>query len=245
MRSAIVGTLFACIFSSGAFAAASVKANGPSEHHAAPDQPTQVPPAAPNSGPAAFTPHTVQAPSAFALNAPAAGSANTTGKTVTACHNSSVFGAVLSPKAILLQGFTCFKDQEGSAAPSVGSQDIALGGCPLASTTDAHKAGCEWDVALNVQFANPADADKMKRGRLVRLGGKFVLVKRQQADYVTVQNAKIQFLDYFWSSRPNFAGAAPSRGPGIAPFYTAQPPSMPAGNSASGIPFGQIAGIGN
>jgi beta-lactamase regulating signal transducer with metallopeptidase domain len=167
-------------------------------------------------------------------------------ETVTACRNSSVFGAVLSSKAILLQGFTCFKDQVGSAAPkSVGPQDIALGGCPLASTTDAHKPGCDWDVALNVRLADPADADKMKSGKLVRLSGKFLLTRRQQSSYLTVENAKIQFVDYFWSSRPSFARAAPASGQNLAPFFMPQAPSMQAGNSASGIPFGQIAGIGN
>jgi beta-lactamase regulating signal transducer with metallopeptidase domain len=212
----------------------------PFDRHAEADQP--APDA--NSEPAAFTPHTVQAPAISALNALAVESAKSaSSETIIACQNSSVFGAVLSPKAILLQGFTCFKDH-GSAASSVGAQDIALGNCPLASTTDAHKPGCDWDVALNVQLADAADADKMKKGRLVRLAGNFVLTRRQGGDYLTVQNAKIQFLDYFWSSRPDFAAKAPPTGPNLAPFFTPQPPTISAGGSASGIPYGHIAGIG-
>jgi hypothetical protein len=154
-----------------------------------------------------------------------------------------VFGAVLSSKAVLLQGFTCFGNQDATAAASDGPHDIALGGCPLASTTDAHKKACNWDVALNVQLAEPGDADKMKTGKLVRLGGKFILTHRQGGDYLTVEDAKIQFVDYFWSVRPHFARAAPSGAENIPPFYT-PPTTMPSGNSASGDPFGTIHGIG-
>jgi hypothetical protein len=107
---------------------------------------------------------------------------------------------------------------------------------------DAHKPGCDWDVALNVRLADPADAGKMKKGRLVRLGGKFLLTRRQQSGYLAVENAKIEFVDYFWSLRPSFARAAPASGPNIAPFYTARAPSMPAGNSALAFRSGRWPG---
>jgi hypothetical protein len=209
----------------------------PFDRHAEADQPQQVPSLPPNSEPASFTPHAVQAPSVFASNAsinvPPAGP-----EIVTPCRNSSVFGRVMSPAAIEMQGFACFTDANGNGS-SLGPYDIALGQCPLASTSEAHKTGCAWDVTLNVRLADKGDAAKMQPGKLVRLGGNFSVVRKGQAPYLVLENGKVLFVDFFWSGK-NLPGAD------ISPFFTGGVgPSMSAGNAASGDPFGQIHGIGN
>ena len=167
---------------------------------------SNVPPAAtvPPNDPtvASMAPVFVQAP----LIDPAAAPAKTGPETVTACRNASVFGRVISSKAIQMQGFTCFGDANSSAASAPGSHDIALGSCPLASTTSAHKPDCKWDVALNVHLADAADAGKMQTGKLVRLGGDFHLVRRDAADYLVVDKAKILFLDNFWTASRRWRG---------------------------------------
>jgi hypothetical protein len=160
--------------------------------------------------------------------------------TVYPCRNQSVFGWVYSPKAIQLQGFTCFLEGAGASA-----HDISLGACPLASTTNAHKIGCDWDVALNVRLADPADAARMQRGKLVRLGGDFRLTRRGQSNYITVEHAKVLFVDYFRGGWAPLGSPSPAGAPEIGPFTASAPNTMSTGNSASGDAFGQIHGIGN
>lgn len=175
------------------------------------------------------------APAVVASNAqPAATAAKEQPAIATQCRNSSVFGRVISQTAIMMQGFTCFADANSDGS-SVGARDIALGGCPLASTTAAHKSGCEWDVTLNVRLADPGDAGKMRVGQLVRLGGDFALVQRDQKQYLAVANAKVLFRDAFYGRT----------GGDIAPFYNGVSNIGGGGNSASGDPFGTIHGIGN
>jgi beta-lactamase regulating signal transducer with metallopeptidase domain len=169
-------------------------------------------------------------------NAPAAEPA-----TVYQCRNQSIFGWVYSPKAIQIQGFTCFLDAGGASA-----DNISLGACPLASTTNAHKIGCDWDVALNVRLADPADADRMQRGKLVRLSGDFRLTRRGQSNYVTIDHAKILFVDYFRGGWARLGSPSPAGAPDVGPFTAYAPNTMSgSGPSASGDAFGQIHGIGN
>jgi hypothetical protein len=170
----------------------------------------------PNDQPAASpAPGSVQ-PS---LNNPAASNEPAT---VYHCHNTSVFGRVISPKAIQMQGFTCFLDAnyDGSPASSGGLHDIPFGSCPLASTTSAHKSECKWDVALNVRLADSADAAKMRPGMLVRLGGDFRATRQRQTDYLTVENARVLFVDLFRSGAPsNLTGPNLTAPNVVPPFY--------------------------
>ena len=198
----------------------------PLDRQAEENPPPQIASTSAASEPAAFTPHTVQARPVFAPDIAATGPA-----TVTSCRNSSVFGRVISPMAITMQGFTCFQAaNDGSAA---GPRDVSLGQCPLASTADAHKAGCDWDVTLNVHLADPGDVDRMRAGQLVRLGGNFTLIQRGQKQYLAVQNARILFRDVFYgrggSDIPPFFSGSSSPGGGGDPGISASTPS----------PFGQ------
>ncbi len=197
----------------------------------APVQPLPAPaaPVPPNDPPAVSVASvSVQAPLIMPMIIPAATPAKAGPETVIACRNASIFGRVISSQAIQMQGFTCFADANSSAASAPGSHDIALGSCPLASTTSAHKPDCKWDVALNVHLADPADAGKMQIGKLVRLGGDFHLVRRDAGDYLFVDKAKILFRDNFWTAR----GA----GADIGPFY-----SPPYGGGFNGGPDPSIS----
>ncbi|HEX4028646.1 MAG TPA: M56 family metallopeptidase [Rhizomicrobium sp.] len=145
---------------------------------------------------AAHTQSVTQAPPARLVQTASAEPA-----TVTQCHDTSVFGRVISPRVVLMQGFTCFAGANGNG--SAGSpNDIRFGSCPLASTTSAHRDECKWDVTLNVQLANPADAAKMVPGKVVRLGGSFHVTRQGQTGRVAVTNATILFADYYWGRNP-------------------------------------------
>jgi hypothetical protein len=153
---------------------------------------------------------------------------------VHACRNTSVFGRIVSSKAIELQGFACFVDASPGDSPAIAAHDIAFGSCPLASTTTAHKFKCKFDVNLNVRLANPADAARMVPGKLVRLGGDFQLWKDSSREYLTVSDAKILFTDYYW-----FGGSLglPAGPPNL--------PDMSGGQFYSGGPGGATTAHGD
>jgi len=141
---------------------------------------------------AAVSAPVIPAPALVASNGPpttAPVSVPATDSAVTPCRNSSVFGRVISPTAVQLQGFTCFAGTSG---------DIVLGMCPLASTNSAHQHDCHWDVALNVQLTDPSEADKLVPGKVVRLSGDFHVTRQGQTGHVTVSNARVLFADYYW-----------------------------------------------
>jgi beta-lactamase regulating signal transducer with metallopeptidase domain len=161
----------------------------------APDQhaSNEAPNAATNK-PAATS--TASGPLPASTNNPTATNAPTT---TTQCRNTSVYGRVISPTLVLMQGFTCF------AGPDA---NIDLGTCPLASTQSAHQDECQWDVALNVRLANPADNAEMVTGKVVRLGGDFRITRQGQTGRVSVSNATVLFHDYFW--RPTAISCRPA-----------------------------------
>jgi beta-lactamase regulating signal transducer with metallopeptidase domain len=211
----------------------------PAQQPASVPQPEKLAPPAPDLSQLLPKPSLI-APVMVASAAPPAKAPAAEPATVYPCRNQSVFGWVYSPKAIQLQGFTCFLEGAGASA-----HDISLGACPLASTTNAHKIGCDWDVALNVRLADPADAARMQRGKLVRLGGDFRLTRRGQSNYITVEHAKVLFVDYFRGGWAPLGSPSPAGAPEIGPFTASAPNTMSTGNSASGDAFGQIHGIGN
>jgi hypothetical protein len=119
------------------------------------------------------------------------------------CHNTNIFGRVISPKAIQMPGFNCIT---GGAPAFYGRQSVDT--CPDASADSgradltsadrlegAGRLPCKVDVTMNVRLADPADAGKMQPGKIVRLGGNFLVARERSADYLTVENAKVLEID--------------------------------------------------
>jgi hypothetical protein len=126
------------------------------------------------------------------------------------CHNTSVFGRVISPSAIQMPGFNCIT---GGAPAFYGRHTVDT--CPdaranssrpdLTSADRLEGAGrlpCKVDVTMNVRLADPADAGKMQPGKIVRLGGNFLVTRERRADYLTVENAKVLEIDPLTTEEP-------------------------------------------
>jgi hypothetical protein len=128
-----------------------------------------------------------------------------------------------------MQGFRCFL-----GAPEAG--EVRYGSCPLLSTAgpsfistgtrlrqhedDALSQGpllgsrgrgsCPFDVTMNVQLADPAEASKMQPGKMLRLVGDFRVAIEHHIVYLTATNAKVIWVDPFdrpWRPhQPNLGG---------------------------------------
>ncbi len=138
------------------------------------------------------------------------------------CGNTSVFGRVLSANAVEMQGFYCIL----SGTIGDNSSAIQSGSCPLASTYSypGDPSGpfsrdpsrtylgdmvgplnrlkekgteCAFDIQMNVRLADPADAARMKPGRMVRLAGDFQITRQSGTDYLSVMNARVTWADPF------------------------------------------------
>jgi len=129
------------------------------------------------------------------------------------CLNTSVFGRVVSPGLIEMQGFAC----------SLNSPPILFGACPWASSYSrpgdpsatnvgnpsrgnisapvgrlkTPKPECEFDTQMNVRLADPTDAAKMPPGKTVRLAGEFQVTRQSGKDYLSVANARVTWADPF------------------------------------------------
>jgi hypothetical protein len=55
---------------------------------------------------------------------------------------------------------------------------------------------------MNVRLADPADAGKMQPGKIVRLGGNFLVARERSVDYLTVENAKVLEIDPLTTEEP-------------------------------------------
>jgi beta-lactamase regulating signal transducer with metallopeptidase domain len=113
------------------------------------------------------------------------------------CHNNSVFGRVISPEAIQMVGFACIgASGDGGASEARNT----WGSCPLQSTDlrdyrPGQSGSCKFGVNMNVRLADPADAARLQLGTVVRLAGNFHVARNDHADYLTVTNAKILYID--------------------------------------------------
>jgi beta-lactamase regulating signal transducer with metallopeptidase domain len=142
---------------------------------------TQTPPAGP-----------VQA----TLNTPAAtpAKAGSDEPVIYRCNNRGVFGRVISSKAIQMQGFRCFLEENpgNNGSPVSSARDLSFGSCPDASTqSEFGNRQCRFDVAMNVRLADLDDAAKMQAGKMVRLAGDFRVTRKTNVDYLTVENASV------------------------------------------------------
>jgi len=149
------------------------------------------------------------------------------------CRNTKVFGRVISPEAVQMQGFRCFLE-----APEAG--ELRYGSCPLLSTAGPSfittgtrlrqieddalpkrfsqgRGSCPFDVKLNVKLADPAEASKMQPGKMLSLVGVFRVAIEHHVVYLTVTNAKVIWVDTF--GRPWKPHQITSGGPEIESFY--------------------------
>jgi beta-lactamase regulating signal transducer with metallopeptidase domain len=119
------------------------------------------------------------------------------------CHNNSVFGRVISPEAIQMVGFACVgATGDGSASEARNT----WGSCPLQSTDlrdyrPGQSGSCKFGVNMNVRLADPADAARLQLGTVVRLAGNFHVARNNNADYLTVANARILYIDPVGSAK--------------------------------------------
>ena len=127
--------------------------------------------------------------------APAApsGPLTSAGATTWPCRNTSVLGRIVSPKVMQVPAFVCL----GSDAPSFYASH-RNGPCPearpdLASANRLEGAvaqPCLSEVRINLGLADPADAGKMERGKTVRLGGAFRVVRRDDGEFIAADNVR-------------------------------------------------------
>ncbi|MES2472282.1 MAG: hypothetical protein V4601_05520, partial [Pseudomonadota bacterium] len=132
------------------------------------------------------------------------------------CRNTRVYGRVVSSGVIQTPGFTCHLS--GGAMNPI---PITFGSCPHIEnesdfadrmTTDTRlgnnaprqsrsggyaSRSCVFDVTVNVQLADRADAAKMQPGTTVRLEGDFRVTTRNQVDYLSVTQAKVIWVNPF------------------------------------------------
>jgi len=169
------------------------------------------------------TPALVASNAASSIPAPVNGAAAANdAPRITRCGNTSVFGRVLSPNAVEMQGFYCIL----SGTIGDNSSAIQSGSCPLASTysypgdpsgpfpRDPSRtyqgdmvgrlnrlkepdANCPFDIQMNVRLADPADAARMKTGSMVRLAGDFRITRQNGTEYLSVTNARVTWADPF------------------------------------------------
>jgi len=121
-------------------------------------------------------------------------------KTRFVCLNNKVTGRVISPAAIMMPGFAC--DLGGEQFPRNAR---LFGSCPLHEDADlprirtgtrvmAPSSSCKFNVNMNVQLADPADAARMQPGMTVQLSGDFRVASQNHIDYLIVSNARIIFI---------------------------------------------------
>jgi beta-lactamase regulating signal transducer with metallopeptidase domain len=122
---------------------------------------------------------------------------------VTQCRNRNVFGLVISPNAIRMQGFSCIAGGPGDVSGFYGSR-MEYGSCPYANDNDSRPdltsadrlngsvlRACRYDVNMNVSLADATETNKMQLGHVVELTGDFHITKRNRTDYLTVDNAEV------------------------------------------------------
>jgi hypothetical protein len=144
-------------------------------------------------------------------------------KTSFVCLNTRVTGRVVSPEAIRMVGFAC---DRGGDLTGGGSSKL-FGSCPLAYDdydlprvrTDtrvmAPSSSCKYNVNMNVQLADPADAARMQPGMTVKLTGDFRVASQNHVDYLIVSNARVLYV----------TPSAPVPGEKVSTF-TCQPPQL-------------------
>jgi hypothetical protein len=130
-----------------------------------------------------------------ALDEPAAAPSNGGSDAISStfiCRNRTATGRVISPEGIQMLGFEC-----------------GLGGdYPAAQST---RLGRHFNdrsvVTMRVQLADPADAERMPPGRLVKLNGNIRVTKFSNGRYfLSATDAKVVWIDPFDRYAPAHQG---------------------------------------
>jgi beta-lactamase regulating signal transducer with metallopeptidase domain len=124
----------------------------------------------------------------------------------------TVTGRVISPTAIQIPNVVCGgfsgdgSSNNGDGMGAYGGFALYSGACRGPQTLWAAEANLSVPLpsctnrplfTMAVEFANPADTDKIPLGKMVRLKGDFRFITQNKVRYLLVQNAKFLYADPF------------------------------------------------